>query len=223
MSEHLNREIQKVKNSLATLSTLVEESFQNAIKAYLTLDSELAESVIAADEEIDVKEVDVEEDCLKILALHRPVARDLRMIVSILKINNDLERIGDLASNLASRTIKISHLDSQESLVDFNVMFQKSRMMLKKSLDALVNVDVALARAVLKLDDEVDELKNELRDQIRELLVNNPKSTPILMHNLSIVYYLERIGDLSTNIAEDVIYLEEGTIIRHKTKELPAS
>lgn len=219
MSIHLEKEIANLKKKLLQEGTLVEEILENAIHAYNNMDVDKAHGVIESDKKIDALEVEIEEDCLKVLALHRPVAIELRFIVTVLRINNDLERIGDLAGNLASRVIKISFKDeAREQIIDFSDMFSKAKFMLKQSIDALVNQDIDLAKKVVAMDDEIDALRYNLRNELKIQFKNRPEKTSVLLHNLSIIYYLERIGDLSTNIAEDVIYMIQGRIVRHANK-----
>lgn len=178
MSEHLIREIDNVKKSIISLGTLVEESLRESVRAFVERDTELAQKVIDGDERIDKAEIEVEEDCLRILALYQPVAIDLRYIVSVLKINNDLERIGDLASNLAQRARSLSTklpIDVPRSIPRMTEVVQD---MLKKSLDALVRADTELAREVLSADDEVDKLHSRLYPIVQEKIESEPRRSP---------------------------------------------
>lgn len=216
MSRHLQREIEKLKKHILALSALVEESLHKAIKSLLERDEKLALRVIKGDEDIDQMEVDVEEECLKILALHQPVAIDLRFIVAILKINNDLERIGDLAVNIAERAVFLSTKEPIGIEFDFPRMVEIAKSMLKQSIDALVNMDTALANKVCASDDEIDSLNREMYRQIQGAIRKYPERMECLIHLLAISRHLERIADHATNIAEDVIYMVEGEIIRHR-------
>lgn len=216
MSHHLQREIEKLKKYILALSALVEESLHKAIKSLLERDEKLARQVIKGDEDIDQMEVDVEEECLKILALHQPVAIDLRFIVAILKINNDLERIGDLAVNIAKRAVFLSTKESVGIEFDFPRMVEIAKSMLKQSIDALVNMDTALANKVCASDDEIDSLNREMYRQIQDAIRKYPERMECLVNLLTVSRHLERIADHATNIAEDVIYMVEGEIIRHK-------
>lgn len=212
---HLGREIEKLKRKLLALSAYVEESVQKAVKAIATRDDKLARQVIDADFEIDEMEVDVEEDCLKILALHQPVAVDLRYIIAILKINNDLERIGDLAVNIAERAVFLSRMVKTETPYDFATMSSKVQIMLQKSLDSLVNSDSKLAREVLVSDDEIDEINRQMYKDVMEAIKKDPERVDNLIQMLAVSRNLERIADHTSNIAEDVIYMVDGEIIRH--------
>lgn len=220
MSYQLNREIELLKRVFLSLSTRVEENVSLASEAFLFLDPEKAATVVQNDEDINREEVDVEEECLKILALHQPVATDLRYIISILKINNYLERIGDLAVNMAKKVLCIKTAGVNTIPVDFDFVpiIEKVKWMLKNSLDALVQVDGPLAREVCRTDDVVDNQKRAANVAIVAVLKANPDNCDTLLNVLSITRHLERIADHSANIAEDVIYLVEGSIIRHSDK-----
>ncbi|WP_456443293.1 phosphate signaling complex protein PhoU, partial [Caldithrix abyssi] len=156
MSIHLQKDIEKLKKKVLTLSMMVEETLYDAVTALKTQNKELAQRVIENDEKIDNMEVEVENDCLKILALHQPVAIDLRYVISVLKINNDLERVGDLASNIAQRAMELMYLGQNDLHFDLDTMFEKVKIMLKNSLKALINLDIDEAKSVLQMDDEVD-------------------------------------------------------------------
>lgn len=215
MHKHLDREIENLKKIFMSLSTLVEENFVQATKAFKEMNAEAAKAAIENDEKIDQMEIAVEEECLKMLALYQPVAVDLRYIITILKINNDMERIGDLACNIAKCTVFLASQTQFEVSPHFFVMIQKTKTMLEKSLYALVNLDTQLAYEVCALDTEVDQLKNYLEQDLITLIQTNPDHVGSLLRLLSIARYLERIADHVTNISEDVIYSAQGDIIRH--------
>ena len=212
---HLRKEIDLLKKLLLSLSGQVEENLWRAVRAFEARDHDLAEEVIARDAEIDVREVELEEECLKALALHQPVATDLRFIVSVLKINNDLERIGDLAVNVAQRARFLAEQPEGHAVFDLPGMATRVQGMLRRSLDALVNMDPAAARAVCVEDDEVDAIHRQTYKLVRDAIRENPAQMDALIHVLSTSNHLERIADLATNIAEDVIYMVEGHIVRH--------
>lgn len=216
MRKQLSRELDKIKRQILSLGALVEERVRMAAQAIETIDAELAESIIKLDYEIDEMEVDIEEECLKVLALHQPVAVDLRFIVAVIKINNDLERIGDQAVNIAERVVTIAKRGQQVDFVfDYSPMAEKAQKMLKMSLDALVNLDEDLAFRVVTLDDEVDGIKKDAYDRIKQTMKQQPEFIGYLINLLLISRHLERLADHATNIAEEVIYLIEGEIIRH--------
>jgi phosphate transport system protein len=219
MPKRLQRELDKVKRSILSLGAMAEERLRMSIRAIETWDAALAEDIIRRDYEIDELEVEVEEECLKILALHQPVAIDLRFLIATIKINSELERIGDEAVNIANRVTNISKRRKLDLSFDFSVMAEKAATMLRLSLDALVNLDLDLAFKVLTLDDEVDRMHREIYDRIKEVMSQNPDYVGYLINLYTTSRHLERVGDHSTNIAEEVIYLVEGEIIRHRAKQ----
>ncbi len=215
MKYRLQREIEKLKKSILTLGALVEERLYMAIRSINQREKNIALNVIDGDREIDDMEVELEEECLKLLALHQPVAIDLRFIIAVLKINNDLERIGDLVVNICERA---SYMVEQEEVpvpFDFNAMSEKVKTMLKTSLDSLVNMDTDLAHKVRNMDDEVDDINRQMFNQVYKGIPESPEHIGVYLNHLSVSRHLERIGDLATNIAEDVIYMVEGKIVRH--------
>ena len=216
MTKHLEREPSKLKNKMLSLCALAEESVQMAVKSLEGRDEKLAEEVIKRDLAIDQEEVEVEEECLKLLALHQPVAIDLLFIVAALKINNDLERIGDLSANIAERAIILSSEPVVESPINVVDMAGRVKIMLKSSLDALVNMDQELARKVLVMDDEVDDVYRLMYEGIVGRLQKDPSKTILYLNLLSVSRQLERIADHVTNICEAIIYMVAGEILRHQ-------
>lgn len=215
MAKHLQRELDKIKKQILSLGALVEERVRMAAEAVENRDAALAQRVINEDWVIDEMEVEVEEECLKVLALYQPVAVDLRFLIASIKINNDLERIGDQAVNIAERLIIISKRPPLDFDFDYSAMAEKTQTMLKMSLDALVNLDVDLAFKVITMDDEVDVIQKEAYDRIKETIKGNPERVGYLINLLLISRHLERLADHATNIAEEVAYLIEGEIVRH--------
>ena len=215
MQKHFEHEIDKLKHSLFSLCAKVEENVRMAVEAVEKRNTPLANRVIENDILIDQMEVDVEEECLKILALHQPVAVDLRFVVGALKINNDLERIGDLAGNIAERALVLSNQDKVDIPIDLSGMVRKSQDMLRNSLDAFVSMDVPLAKTVCAADDEVDDLNRDMFDLLTKRVNESPRDINALLSLLSVSRHIERIADHATNIAEDVIYMVEGEIVRH--------
>ena len=181
------------------LSAIVEESVYKSAKAIIERDEKLARDVIAKDEEIDNIEVEVEEECLKILALHQPVAIDLRFLVAVLKINNDLERIGDLSVNIANAAITLSNRPAIKIDFEFDRMADITKLMLKKSLDSLVNLDVDLAKEVGGHDDIIDDIHRDSYRKVEEGIKTDPRETNTLLHMLAVSRYIERIADHTTN------------------------
>jgi phosphate transport system protein len=217
--KHLQREIENLKKRILALGARVEENVYSAVRSLEERNRELAERVIEGDTEVDHLEIDVEEECLKVLALYQPVAGDLRLIVSFLKINSDLERVGDLAVNIAERALFLSTQDRPDIPLDFMKMVDTTRGMLRMSLDSLVNRDSAAARKVLTADDEVDAINREMYVLIQDAIRKKPEQVASLIHLLSCSRHLERIADHATNIAEDVIYMVEGEIVRHHAED----
>jgi phosphate transport system protein len=215
---HLSGAFRNLKKSLFTLSAAVEENLHLAIKAVRSGDGNLADQVRARDLTIDQMEVDFEEECLKILALYQPVAIDLRFVVAVLKINNDLERIGDLAVNIADHTRSITNVEDLDPAGRLPRMADRAEAMLRGSLDAVVNLNASLARDVLGADDDVDREFHELVTETRKRLREGAAQVDDLLSLMVICKHLERIADLATNIAEDAIYTVDGEIVRHGRK-----
>jgi len=215
MTKHFRRELENIKKRILTLGSMVEERVQMAVKAIETNDADLAEHILKTDYEIDEMEVEIEEECLKILALHQPVAIDLRFLIAAIKINNDLERIGDQAVNIAQRVGVTAKGERFDFFFDYSAMGEKAQTMLKMALDALIKFDEDLAFKVLTMDDEVDQIKKDAYDRIKAALGKHHDKVGYLINLLLISRHLERLADHATNIAEEVIYLIEGEIVRH--------
>lgn len=215
MAKRLHRELDQIKKRILSLGAMVEDRVRMSLEAVENRDTAQARKIIDSDWEIDEVEVEVEEECLKVLALHQPVAVDLRFLITTIKINNDLERIGDQAVNIAERVITVAKAPAPDFIFDYQEMGEKTEDMLKMSLDALVNLDVDLAFKVLTLDDEVDAIKNDAYAKIKSAIKSSPESVGYLVNLLLISRHLERLADHATNIAEEVIYLIEGEIVRH--------
>ncbi len=218
MSIHFHKEIKKTEKRLVTLCTLVEESVRNAVKAFIAKDADMAKKVIESDHEIDMMEIDVEEECLKILALHQPVAIDLRFVVAVLKINSVLERVGDHAVGIARRAALISKLADVETPppFSFDEIINAATTLLKKSIDALINHDSEQAYAILESEANIDVIKHTMYNAFIESSKENPAHIELNTAYLYVARYLERISEHAVNIAEDVIYMINGEIIRHQ-------
>ena len=219
MSQHLINELESMKKKLLLLGNMAEQSVRKSGVALNSLDPQLAKEVILMDHQIDLKEVEIEEDCLKILALHQPVASDLRLVISALKITSDLERIGDLGVNIAERAIYLSKRPPVPVPFDFENMWQLSLDMVKRSLEALVRLDLQLAKQVCEDDDKVDTINKEMYQRVYSGIKKSPDHVESFIHYLSISRHLERVADYATNICEDVIYMIEGRIVRHQPEE----
>jgi phosphate transport system protein len=219
MSVHLRREMEQLKKQVLSLSAVVEEAVWLAVRAVHERDPRLADRVIEGDRAIDEREVQVEEECLKLLALYQPVASDLRFLVTVLKLNNDLERIGDLAVNIAERARYLATQAPVSTPFDFVGMATRAQEMLRLALDALVNVDPHRAREVCAMDDAVDAINREMYGQVQRGIQADPARVDVFITLLSISRHLERIADHATNIAEDVAYMFEGRVMRHHVEE----
>ncbi len=219
MPAHLLREVENLKKDILRLGTLAEQAVREATRAMENRDEEVAQRVIENDITLDEMEVQVEESCLKILALYQPVATDLRFIIAVLKINNDLERVGDLAVNVAERAAFLATQPPVNISFDFEKMAGKAQEMLKRSLDALVGFNAQSAHEVCASDDEIDAMNRQVYLIIEEAIGAHPGQTESLIHTLSVSRHLERIADHATNIAEDVIYMIDGSIVRHKAED----
>ncbi len=223
MKIHLHKELDRLKRHLFHLSAMVEENFNLSISAVLEGNPDVGKGVAARDVEIDQLEVEVEEECLKILALYQPVAIDLRFIIAALKMTNDLERIGDLALNIASG----SACQSGEAIpADLGSSLQKlserACVMLRQSLEALMEMSADKARGVLAADDEVDAMYLELANTIKARLNADPENNNSMISWLMAAKSIERVADHATNIAEDTIYSVEGEIVRHGGIQTPS-
>jgi phosphate transport system protein len=220
MSIHLSRDLENVQRRVLALASAVEQVIEQSIRALFNRDSALARKLIASDTPIDMEENQIEEECLKILALHQPVASDLRRVATIVKINNDLERMADLAVNIAERALALAPGPDVPVPAVFRQMTDLTNLMVRDSLDAFLRLDVSLAKRVCRLDDEVDRYNREIIDDVSDYMRGSPAHVDPGLHLFSAARQLERIADHATNIAEDVVYLVEGKIIRHHPEAL---
>ena len=216
MTVHLQRDLDSLKKDIVHLGSLVQNSTQSVVEFLGTKSEQQLQDVLEYEDRINELEVDIEENCLKVLALHQPVAIDLRFIIVIMKVNNDLERMGDQAVNISHRVKSL--IDGPELPVSLPIdeMTNAVQKMVSLSLEALVSQDPAIARKVVDMDDIVDDLNAQTYDLIRETIQSNPSLVNSAMSMATISSNLERIGDLCTNIAEEVIFMVEGQVIRHQ-------
>jgi phosphate transport system protein len=215
--KHLDHEIARLKKQILSLAADVEEAVVKSVEAINARDARLGAQVVDFDTHIDAVEVEVEEECLKLLALYQPVTQDLRFIVACIRLNSDLERIGDLAVNIAERAVYLSSVaEPSEKPLDVGAMGRLVRSMLSGALNALVNLDASLARKVCAMDDEADAMHRGTFARVEDAVRRHPAEFATMTHYLSVSRYLERIADHATNIAEDVIYMVEGAIVRHR-------
>jgi phosphate transport system protein len=216
MTKSLDDDLQLLRQRILRMGGMVEEATRNATAALTQRRADLARRVLEADDAIDMVELDVDEECLRILALHQPVASDLRYITATLKINNDLERIGDLACNVAERAIDLSARDPLPVPLQFERMTEIVRGMLHDSLEALVNRNAVLARDVCARDKQVNDIHRENFGTLQDCMKQVADSVERCVDLLSASRQLERMADQTTNIAEDVVFLVEGQVIRHR-------
>jgi phosphate transport system protein len=217
MTVHLQRDLDSLKKDIVHLGSLVQNSTQSVVEFWGTKSEQQLQEVLEYEDRINELEVDIEEHCLKVLALHQPVAIDLRFIIVIMKVNNDLERMGDQAVNISHRVKSL--IDGPELPISLPIdeMTNAVQRMVSLSLEALVSQDPAIARKVVDMDDIVDDLNAQTYDLIRGTIQANPSLVNSAMSMATISSNLERIGDLCTNIAEEVIFMVEGQVIRHQS------
>ena len=216
MGIHLQRDLDEVTRSLLQVAAIVEDMIAKSLRALRERSVDLAHEVQRQDREIDAREIEVEEECLKILALHSPVAADLRMVVTWLKVNNDLERAGDLARNLAARAESLALAEPVEVPDEIWTMAERIPKMLRSALDAVVGGDTELARSVIAEDEVVDRSHEAMYGVVVAMIEESPGDAATSLQFLSISRYLERMADLATNIAEDVVFLVDGEVVRHQ-------
>ncbi len=212
---HFEEELQALKNRLLTMGALVEERVHRAVRALIDRRLDEAEAVIAADKEVNDLQIDIDDRCLKLLATQSPLAIDLRLITAAMKINADLERIGDQAVNIAENVIKLLPQPPLKPLIDIPRMAELAQQMTRDALDAFVKKDPALARDVLRRDDEVDNLKDQVFRELLTYMMADPGTIQRALSLILISRNIERIADHATNIAEDVIFLVEAKAVRH--------
>ncbi len=216
----LKNELEKLKDNLLLIGSMVEKNVSDSIESFLEKDKDLAKKVISSDHKIDMKEVDFEEECLKVMALHQPVATDLRILVVYLKINNDLERVGDLAVNIARKGRYISQNKEKMPLkMEYSHIVNMSKKMFQQSLKALMNMDIKLAKKVISGDQKMNKMKKQFRDIIIGNMESKVKDIHIFLRHHAFIRNLERIADMATNIAEDIIYVVDAKIVRHRVDQ----
>ena len=212
---HFEEELAELKSKLLEMSGLVESAIFRSVTALTTLDRELAQSVLYNEEKINLMEIEIDDAATRLLALHQPMASDLRFLTAAIKINNDLERMGDLAVKIAERALSLMEQPPVKPEIDIPQVARLAESMVRRSLDAFVKRDSELARSVLTADDEVDDLRSAIYEELIRNMQAEPATIPQCVNLMSVVRSLERIADHSTNIAEDVLYLVEGIDVRH--------
>ena len=215
MTRHFHEELDALKQTLLAMGGLVEDQMRHAMQALVDRNDGLASEVIERDRQVNAYDVEVDEQCVELLALHQPAAGDLRFITTAMKIVTDLERIGDQAVNIAQRVIELNREPQLKPYIDLPRMAERAQAMVKESLDAFVARDTELARRVRAEDDEVDALKEQIFRELLTFMMEDPRSIPRAIRLILISRCMERVADHATNIAEMVIYLVEGKMVRH--------
>jgi len=216
MQRHFHEELDALRQTLLAMGGLVEDQIRRVMTALIERDSELAQEVIDRDAQVNAYDIEVDEKCVELLALHQPTAGDLRFITTAMKIVTDLERIGDQAVNIAHRTEELNKEPLLKPLVDIPRMADIARGMIREALDAFVYEKPELARPVITHDDQVDKLNDQLHRELTSFMIEDPHTITRCLNLMSVAHNLERIGDHATNIAEDIVYLYEGRDIRHQ-------
>jgi phosphate transport system protein len=215
MQRHFHEELEALKQTLLAMGGLVEDQIRRVMKALLERDDVVAQEVIERDRRVNTYDVEVDEQCVSLLALHQPAAGDLRFITTAMKIVTDLERIGDQAVNIAQRVLELNVEPQLKPYIDLPRMAEKAQRMVKESLDAFVARDTALARQVCGEDAEVDALKEQIFRELLTFMMEDPRTIPRAIRLILISRFIERVADHATNIAEMVVYLVEGKMVRH--------
>lgn len=215
MPRHFHDELNQVKQKTLKLGSLVEDMVAQSVASLVDRDSRLAEETIAWDQKVDTLEVEIDEECIRLLALHQPAAGDLRSITTAMKIVNDLERMADQAVNICQRALELNEEPQLKPYIDIPIMSQLSQKMVRDSLDAFVRKDADLARQVIAADSKVDALKSQVFRELLTFMMEDPRTIPRAIGLILLSRHLERVADHATNIAEMVVYLAEGRNIRH--------
>ena len=215
MERRLDQDLDRIRQSLLRMGGMVEEMVARATRALLERDRELCRQVIASDQEVDRMEIEIDELCHAVVSLRQPIAVDLRFLVAVMKINSDLERIGDSAVNIAQSVEQLVDQPPLKPYIDLPHLSRLVQEMVRESLDALVRRDPVLAQAVCRRDDEVDALYKQIFRELLTFMIEDPKTVSRALHLLLIARNLERIADHATNIGEDVVYFVEGRDVRH--------
>jgi len=215
MPTHFQKELQELKEALLKMAALVEEAIRTAVRSLVKRDSDLAKKTFEGEDRINRMEIDIEDRCLKLLALRQPMAADLRFITSAMKIITDLERMGDQAVNIAERAISLNQEPQLKPYIDIPKIAEIAQSMVKDALDSFVNSDSKLARSVCERDDTVDGLNDQVFRELLTFMMSDPKTITRAVHLMIVCRCLERIADHATNIAEDVIFLVDARVIKH--------
>ncbi len=223
MQRHIDQELEDLRRHLLRMGSLVEDQIRRSIQALIDRDNEMASQVIERDKQVNSLDVEIDETCVRLLALHQPAARDLRFVTTAMKISTELERMSDLAENICERAIELNQEPQLKPYIDIPRMADWTMRMVKESLDAFVRSDAALARKVCADDDFVDDLTHQLFRELLSFMIENPGTISRAIRLTFIGKYIERIADHATNVAELVIYMVEGKIVRHMAPVSPST
>jgi phosphate transport system protein len=215
MSQHILRQIERLKERILAVGAIAQTAIADAILALMAYDEASARRVLQANAKVDRATIEIQEECLKTFALYQPAIGDLRLVVAVLKINNDLKRIAKLSKNIARRVLYLITVGGGHTAIDFRPMASHAQGMVTASLDALVRADSAMAHQVRRDDDVLDGMRRSIHNEIRTAIREDPRQTERLLKFYAVAKHLERIGDMATNIAADVIYMVDGEIVRH--------
>ena len=216
MERHFDQQLEALRKNLIQMASMVETAIANSVKSLITRDTELARLVVQSDEQVDALELEIDKQCVDLLALRQPLAIDLRFITSSIKITNNLERMGDLAVNIAERVIPLSQEPQLKPLIDIPRMATITQTMVKDSIDAFVNRDTELARSVYERDSTVDAMNDQIFRELLTYMMQDPANITRAVHLILISRHLERIADHSTNIAEEVVYIVKAKVVKHR-------
>ena len=219
MVPHFREELEELKTRLLEMGGLAEDRVRTAVRALIDRDAALVDRVLSGDEPINRLHIEIDNRCFTLLALHQPMAVDLRAIVAAVKINTDLERVGDLAVNIAEATVRYLKHPPVKELIDIPRMARIAQTMLRDALDAFVRRDTVLAQGVLNQDDELDGLKSQVFRELLTYMLQDPHTIEPALDLILVSRHLERIGDHATNVAEDVIFMVSAKDVRHHASE----
>jgi phosphate transport system protein len=215
VQRHFHEELEALKQTLLAMGGLVEDQIRRVMRALLERDDAAARDVIERDRQVNAYDVEVDETCVNLLALHQPAAGDLRFITTAMKIVTDLERIGDQAVNIAQRVLELNQEPQLKPYIDLPRMAERAQSMVKDSLDAFVTRDTTLARRVCAADEEVDALKEQIFRELLTFMMEDARTIPRAIRLILVSRFMERVADHATNIAEMVVYMVEGKMVRH--------
>jgi phosphate transport system protein len=215
LQRHFQDQLDILSEKVLVMGGLVEETIGNVVSALVGRDSNLARSVIRDDERVDRFDLEIDQLGMEILGLHQPVARDLRFVITAMKITNDLERIADLCTNVAERAIELNDEPQLKPFIDIPLMARRAQQMVRGALDAFVERDAAAARGVIAMDDELDDRMEQVFRELLTFMTEDPKTTTRALRLMFVAKYFERMGDQATNIGEQIVFMAEGRVIKH--------